>query len=132
MRAVVMLVVGILVGALGAVTVVGALKKDIPFQKASMTLMRHYFGALRKMGESGQCDALVIQRHLRGLQAISREFDAFVPTGGDDASFQGHAGKFVTAIDAAIATPPVDCPSLAAINQSLGGSCKGCHDEFRG
>jgi cytochrome c556 len=132
MRAVVMLVVGIVVGALGAVTAVGAMKKDIPVQKASMTMMRHHFGALRKMDEAGQCDAQAIRRHLGGLQAISREFDAFLPTGGDDASFHGHAGKFTTAIDAAMNAPPTDCPTLATTNQSLGGACKGCHDEFRG
>jgi cytochrome c556 len=132
MRAVAMLVVGIAVGALGAVTAVGAMKKDIPIQKASMTLMRHHFGALRKMGEGGQCDAVAIQRHLSGMQSLSREFDAFLPTGGDDASFTHHAGEFGSAIDAAVAAPPADCAALASTNQTLGGTCKGCHDEFRG
>lgn len=132
MRAVAMLVVGVLVGALGAVTAVGAMKKNVPFDKASMTLMRHHFGALKKMPEAKQCDARVVERHLQGLQGIASEFDVFLPTGGDDASFQGHAGKFVTALDAALAAPPADCAALTATITSLGGACKGCHDEFRG
>src|SRR5688572_19774924 len=132
MRAVAMLVVGIAVGALGAVTAVGAMKKDIPVQKASMTLMRHHFGALRKMDEGGQCDVVAMRRHLVGLQGIAREFDAFLPTGGDDGAFTGHAFKFTTAVDIAVAQPPADCAALGGTIKSLGSGCKACHDEFRG
>jgi cytochrome c556 len=130
MRAVAMLVVGILVGALGAVTVVGAMHKDIPLQKASMTVMRHHFGALRKMGEGGTCDAVAMQRHLRGLQGLSASLPAFLPTGGDDAAFDRHAAQFTRTADAAVAAAP-GCNALAATTKDLGGACKACHDEFR-
>lgn len=131
MRAVVLLVVGILVGALGAVTAIGAMKKDIPLPKASMTMMKHHFGALRGLPDGGKCDAPTIRRHLAGLQALGTEFHAFLPTGGDDAAFEKHAANYAATIDRVAAAPPADCTALAAANQTLGGACKACHDDFR-
>lgn len=131
MRAVVMLLVGVLVGALGAVTAVGAMKQDVPYPKASMTLMRHHFTPLKDMPASGRCDPALIQRHLRGLQALAGEFDAFLPTGGDDDAFRRHAATFAGAVDAAVAAPPATCQALGQANQTLGGACKACHDDFR-
>jgi len=131
MRAVAMLAVGILVGALGAVTAVGAMKKDIPLPKASMTMMKHHFGALRGMPDAKQCDAAQARRHLAGLQALGTEFHAFLPTGGDDAAFEKHAAGFAQAVDDAVAAAPADCTALAAVNQKIGGACKACHDDFR-
>lgn len=130
MRAVAMLVIGILIGALGAVTVVGAMRKDIPMQKATMTVMRHHYGALRKMGDGGQCDAATLQRHLRALQGLAGAFPAFLPTGGDDAAFQRHADHFASTADATVAAAP-GCDALAATTKNLGSACKACHDDFR-
>ena len=131
MRAVAMLAVGILVGALGAVTAVGAMRKDIPIQKASMTLMRHHFGALKSMPEGKQCDAAAMRRHLLGMAALGGEFHAFLPTGGDDAAFEKYAAGFAATLDEVLAAPPADCAALAAANQKIGGACKACHDDFR-
>ena len=131
MRAVAMLVTGLLVGALAAMTAVGAMKKDIPPTKAAMTLMRHHFGALRKMGaEGGTCDEAALRSHVRGLQGLSGALDAFLPTGGDDDAFKRHAAHFTAMADSAAAATP-GCPALATTTQNLGGACKGCHDDFK-
>lgn len=132
MRAVVMLGVGIVVGALGAVTAVGAMKQDVPYSRASMTLIRHHFNPLRKMVETGRCDAPEARRHLLGLQALSADFHGFLPTGGDDQAFLAHGERFQAAVAAALAADPATCAALDQANQSLGGACKACHDEFRG
>lgn len=132
MRAVAMLAVGVLVGALGAVTAVGAMKQEVPLPKASMTLMRHHFQPLREMAGGSQCDVAAVARHLRGLQALSSEFDAFLPTGGDDEAFKRHAGNFASTMDAVVAAPPAGCQALGEASKKIGGACKACHDEFRG
>ncbi len=131
MRAVAMLVLGMAIGALGTVTAIGAMKQETPVTKASMALMGHHFGALREMAKSERCDATQIARHVRGLQALSSEFAAFVPTGGDDTAFESHAAGFGTAIEGVAAAPPLDCKTLATANQTIGGACKTCHEEFR-
>ena len=131
MRAVAMLAVGIVVGALGAVTAVGAMKKDIPPTKAAMTLMRHHFGAVRKMGEAGgTCDEATLQRHVRGLQGLSGALDTFLPTGADDDAFKRHAAHFTAMADTAASATP-GCPALATTTKNLGGACKACHDDFK-
>jgi cytochrome c556 len=132
MRAVAMLAVGVVLGALGAVTAVGAMKQEVPFPKVSMTMMRHHFQPLRDMAAGPQCNAATVQRHLRGLQALSSEFDAFLPTGGDDAAFKRHAAEFARTMDAAMAAPPATCQALGETTRQIGGACKACHDEFRG
>ena len=132
MRMLGLLLLGIAIGALAAVTAVGAMKKDIPFSKASMTLMRHHFQPLRKMPEAGKCDAATIDRHLRGLQSIAGELPHFLPTGGDDAAFERHAANFAGTLDEVRTSAPADCPALTSATQKIGGACKACHDEFRG
>ena len=132
MRAVAMLAVGVLVGALGAVTAVGAMKQEIPLQKASMTMMRHHFQPLREMAGGSQCDAATVERHLRGLQALATEFDGFLPTGGDDEAFKRHAANFAGTMNEVAAAPPATCQALGEAGKKIGGACKACHDEFRG
>lgn len=131
MRAVAMLVLGIVIGALAAVTAVGAMKQDVPYSKAAMAMIRHHFTPLREMVEGGHCDAASVQRHLHGLQALSTELDPFLPTGGNDAAFKRHAADFASAVNEVVAAPPVSCEALGAANRKIGGACKACHDEFR-
>ena len=132
MRAAAMLALGIVIGALGAVTAVGAMKQEVHLPRATMTLMRHHFQPLRDMPAGNRCDAATVQRHLRGLQALSGEFDAFLPTGGDDAAFKRHAAHFAGTVGDVAAAPPATCAALSEANKKIGGACKACHDEFRG
>lgn len=133
MRMLGMLLLGIVIGALGTVMAINALRQGIAPGKAAMALTAHHSGQLRRMGESGSCDAAAIAMHLRQLRALGNELEgAFLPTGGDDDLFRRHAANYREVLDRTLAAPPLQCEPLTAAMRQVGAECKACHQDFRG
>lgn len=131
MKWIVMLLLGMLVGALGAVSVVGAMKQDTPLRKGVMAVSSHQFRDLRGQVEAGRCDAATVERRLRVMRGVAADFEpAFLPTGRDDL-FRRHQAGYVAALEAALATPPSTCASLGEAVKPIGLACRTCHDDFR-
>lgn len=127
-----MLLLGMAIGIFGAVTVLGAMQQGTPLPRGMMAVTGYHFGSLREQVDAGRCDAVDIQRRLRGLEALTVDLEsAFLPTGGDDARFESLAGDYRRAVQAALAAPPQDCAALGATVKNLGAQCKACHNEFR-
>jgi cytochrome c556 len=132
MRMIGMLLLGLAIGAFGAVTIVSGMKQEVPYARAVMALSAQHFGALRKMHEAGQCDAEPIAAHLRSLRALAEDLEpAFVPTGGDDALFRRHGTEFASRVDAAMLAAPATCDALQDAIGRVGGGCKACHQDFK-
>lgn len=133
MRMLGMLVLGLLIGALGTVMALNAMKQGVPPGKAVMALTGYHSGQLRRMGESGKCEAAAIASHLGQLRALGNDLEAvFLPTGGDDELFGRHAARYREVLDGVLAAPPAQCEALAAAMRQVGGECKACHQDFRG
>ena len=131
MKYVVLLLVGLFVGALGAVAGIGALRQGTPYDDAVMTVMSQQMGALRGMRERNQCNAGEIERRFALLGAIAAEAEAaFLPI-GDDAQFTRLAQDLRDAVQAAQAQQPATCDALGQAMSGIGGTCKACHDVFR-
>lgn len=132
MRYVVLLLVGILIGALCTVTALNILQRDSAFPKGVMALLGHHSGALKDRITAGQCDAEGARTHFVALRAVGGDIEtAFLPTGGDDAQFKRYAEQLRGAIDAALATPATDCPTLTEQLGKVGDGCKACHREYK-
>ena len=132
MRMVVMLLLGLFVGAFGAVTAVSALRQETPLSKSVMTVSGHHFSQLRKLNQGGRCESPAIEPHLRTMRAVATDIDtAFLPTGGDDTAFRGYAGEYRQALDAALLSVAGSCPTLEATLRAVGAKCKACHRDFR-
>ena len=54
-----------------------------------------------------------------------------MPTGGDDGLFRQHGASFAERLDGALAAAPANCEALGTAIGSIGGGCKGCHDDFK-
>jgi cytochrome c556 len=133
MKHVILMVLGLVIGAFGAVTALSALQQGTPLSKGMMAVMGHHFGALREMPTGGKCEGSAIEPHLRMLRALSDDMGhAFLPSGGDDALFQRRIDEFSARADAALASAPADCTALAKVTAEIGDGCKGCHRDFRG
>lgn len=131
MRAVVMLVVGLFMGVMGAVMTLGALRQGTPFHQGLMSVMAHHHGALRRMGDANECPDAQIVAHLRMLRLAGDDLEtAFLPTMNDE-RFRHYATGYRTALDAAIEQPASGCAAAAAQAASLGDSCSACHRDFR-
>jgi cytochrome c556 len=133
MRMLVMLVLGIAIGAFGTVTALSALRQGTAPNKGAMALTGHHFAGLRRMGDGGRCDADAIATHLRQMRAVANDLEStFLPTGADDDLFRRHSGDYRTALDHALASPPAQCDALARAVREVGARCKACHRDFRG
>ena len=132
MRMVVMLLLGLFVGALGAVTAISAMRQETPLSKATMTVAGHHAGALGDMIKSGKCDAVAAEAHLRSMRSVAQDFDAaFLPTGGDDTQFRKYGTDLLGALDAALASAPPTCEALGQAMKPVGAACKACNEDFR-
>lgn len=132
MRFVAMLVLGIIIGIFGAVSVLGAMRQATPLTRGIMAVTKHHFDASRDVVAAPDCRVEVLQSHLRTLHALQGDVvAAFVPTGGDDAAFKRYAGNYGRALDAALALPAANCAALAPAIAKLGDECKMCHRDFR-
>lgn len=131
MRFVVMLLIGLFMGAVGTVVAISAMRQGTPYNDAVMTMLGRQSGALRAMREAARCEAPEIARRLDIMRSVASETDAaFLPV-GDDQLFQRHSTALNEAIAKAVANPPVDCDTLGTAMASIGGTCKGCHEDFR-
>lgn len=132
MRYVVMLLIGLFMGAMGAVAAVSAMRQGTPYNDAVMTVIGRQTGAMRAMREANSCgDTAEITRRLQILRNVAGETnDAFLPV-GDDELFRKHSAALVAAADRALASPPADCDTLGAAMSDIGASCKSCHEDFR-
>lgn len=126
-----LLLIGLFIGALGAVAGISALRQGTPYDDAVMTVMSQQMGALRGMREKNQCRTKEIARRLDLLSAIAGETDhAFLPI-GDDARFAELSKNLRDAVDTARSRQPADCDALGEAMTGIGGACKACHDVFR-
>ena len=132
MRMIVMLVLGLFIGAFGAVTAVSALRQETPLSKSVMRVSGYHFSQLRKLKQGGRCEVSAIEPHLRTMRAVADDINAaFLPTGSDDTAFQDHADKYRQALDTALVSVAGTCPALDTTLVSVGATCKACHQEFR-
>jgi cytochrome c556 len=132
MRMIVMLLLGLFVGALGAVTAISAMRQETPLSKAVMSVSGHHFRALNAMVKGGNCEGAAVEAHLRTIRSVAQDFDAaFLPTGGDDTQFQKHSADFLAALDGVMTSVPTTCPALEESVKRIGAGCKACHQDFR-
>lgn len=131
MRFVVVLLIGLFMGAFGAVAGIGAMRQGTPHNDVVMSMIGWQTGALRAMQTSGKCDAAEIARRLTIARAVAGETDAaFLPVGDDDL-FRKHSAALTSALDSAIAAAPADCNALGVAMTDIGAACKACHQDFR-
>jgi cytochrome c556 len=131
MRLVALLLIGLFIGALGAVAGMSALRQDTPYNRALMTVLRQQMGGLNAMREAKRCDVAEATRRIGIMHAVSHDTDAaFLPV-GDDELFRRHSEAMQSRLAQALASPPSDCAALAATVSGIGGTCKACHDDFR-
>ncbi|KGI78450.1 cytochrome c [Oleiagrimonas soli] len=132
MRSVLLLILGLVVGALAAFKVSNVLHMRDAYPRGVMSVMQHHLGTLAQAARQGTCPADATQLHLQRLQAIQGDIvPAFAKDVGAKPDFRDHARKLEDAIAAALQSPPADCPALQKALSNIGGTCKSCHEVYR-
>jgi len=132
MRSLVMLVLGLVIGAICTTMALRALSQGSEYPKGVMALMGAHFGAVRKAVEAGQCEADTMARHAATLRLVAHDIEpAFLPTGGDDEAFAAHAEKLRMQAQALEQAASAGCAALSEAAGAVGQACKACHQDFR-
>ncbi|TBR38971.1 MULTISPECIES: cytochrome c [Dyella] len=129
MRAAILLVLGLVIGVIGTVFAMNALKQRNPFPHAVMNVMAHHAGELRGAIKAQKCDAVQTREHLTRLLSTSSDIVPAFP--GVDQPFVDEAHQLQTRLDAAVQAAPADCAALAAALKPVGETCQSCHQKYR-
>lgn len=133
MRSIMLVVIGLVLGAVAATTVGNVLHMRNAYPRAVMTVMRHHMGALQGALKRQQCPAGATRMHLQRLSSVSNEIlPAFSGPDGDiDPHFKADAEHLQEAFRQALGTAPESCANLASSMQKIGDTCDSCHRQFR-
>lgn len=128
-----LLVLGLVLGAIATVMVLRALdaRKD-KFPHALMEVQGWHMAQLKAAMDSNRCAATDVLPHLQGLRITSNHVDAAFPDLREDQRFAKASADLRAALDKSLASPPLNCAGVGAAMAEIGGSCKACHQDFRG
>ncbi|MGE8280406.1 MAG: cytochrome c [Stenotrophomonas sp.] len=126
------LIAGLVLGAIGTVMAMRAIQaRQDHFPDSLMTVMAKQTQLLGDSQKQNRCTISDTAPRLQTLRALANDLETAFPGLRDDERFQQHASRFRATLNDALAKPPADCASLAAISQKVGSDCKACHQDFR-
>lgn len=132
MRSVVLLILGLVVGAMLTVIALNSMKKGTAYPNGVMAVMSAQMGQLDGRIKAKACGAADLEANLGTLVALGNDLEpAFLPT-PDDEAFSTYAADYRAAVDAALASAPADCEAAAKSLNAISATCKACHQQFKG
>jgi cytochrome c556 len=132
MRQLVLLMIGIALGAACAAVAVNTLNRRSAYPRGFMEVMQHDFAVLRVNARAQHCDAASIGKDLSRLREFSTQIEAAMVEGETaDAPFREYADRLRSAVDAAIQSAPPDCAALTTHLDAIGNACEACHRQYR-
>jgi cytochrome c556 len=123
---------GLVIGAVATVMAVRAIqaRKD-HFHEGVMFVQQWHLGQLKNKVEQNRCAATDVLPNLKALRTLADDLEPAFPDLADDKRFAEHASKMRARLDAALASPPLNCAGVSTTAQGIGETCKGCHQDFR-
>jgi hypothetical protein len=129
MRNLILLLIGLTVGAVAATSVLNALAPRDAYPRGLMNVIQHHYVALREAVHNDRCVAA--PQHVVALATLSREVDgAMYPDGSADAPFLEYERHLTEGI-AAADTAGTDCVALKPAVDKITAACDACHRQYR-
>jgi cytochrome c556 len=132
MKHLILLLIGLLVGAMGASIVANTLRQRDAYARGAMDVMQHHYGALREAIRAQRCDAQKTATDIAQLRALANDIEpAVYPDATPEAAFREFVERLHGALGEIPAPPPSDCTALAPLVQKVGKVCEDCHQQYR-
>ena len=129
MRNLLLLLLGLAVGAAGAASAINVLRQRDAYPRGLMAVMQHHLAALRADVRENRCKDRS-EQHLRVIRALADGIEsALYPDDDADFPFREHARKFREIL--AAAPTDADCPALSPVVATIGEACDACHRQYR-
>ncbi|MDG2518202.1 hypothetical protein [Lysobacter soli] len=123
---------GLVVGVVATVMAMRAIdaRKD-HFHDSVMHVQGWHLNQLKKKVEQNRCAATDVLPNLKALRTMADDLEPAFPDLADDQRFAQHASRMRARLDAALASPPLNCAGVSTTVADIGESCQGCHQDFR-
>lgn len=123
---------GLVIGIVATVMAVRAIdaRKD-HFPDSVMQVQQWHLGQLKSSVEQNRCGPTDTLPHLQALRTMANDIEPALPDLRDDKRFVDHASKLRASLDAALASPPLNCVGVGITASKVGETCKACHQDFR-
>ena len=131
MRYAALIVLGLVIGIIGTVMTMSALKSGPHMTDALMHMQGFHMGAMDSNVKQNRCAVTDSLPHLQALRTLSNDIEPIFLPIEKEADFRQKASNLRAALDASLAAPPAECASLGAAMAKIGHECKACHDEFK-
>ena len=123
-----MALLGLVVGVIASVMVMRAIEqRRDPYPEAVMDVMSAHMRALKDGVVQNRCAATDAIPHLQTLRVLANDIEPAFKGMDGDAKFARHASELRAAVDASLATPPLNCAGLQAAAAKIGRACEDCH-----
>lgn len=127
---------GLVIGIVAVVMILRSLEGrktwEDHYPTAAMHLMSAHSAQLRGALQANRCAATDVLPHLQALRTLGNDLDPAFPDLRENSRFAEHTGKYRATLDAALASPPLNCAGLKSALDDIGANCKACHGDFRG
>lgn len=130
MRYVILVLLGVFIGAMGTVSVLNALREGNALPRGLMAVMDHHMSQVRTMISTEQCAGE--QPHFEMIHLLAADIDpAFLPLPANEALFSQYANDLAKRAGVAGSAAAVDCRMLKEQLGSVVDGCKACHRDFK-
>lgn len=123
-----MAALGLVVGIVASVMIMRAIeqRKD-PYPEAVMHVMSAHMRALKQHVSRNRCAATDVLPDLQALRVLANDIEPAFADMRDDEKFAGYASDLRAAVDATLASPPLNCGGVQAAAAKIGQACEACH-----
>ncbi|MEO5812027.1 MAG: cytochrome c [Rhodanobacter sp.] len=129
MRVALLILLGVVIGIVGTVNVMNALRARNPMPEAVMTTMDYHMGELRNAIKAKQCNAPAIAHHLQRVRSTASDILPVFHI--DEKPFTEAATQLQDRLQQALQAAPTTCATLVAAIKPIGETCKSCHQDYR-
>jgi hypothetical protein len=132
MRNLILLILGMAIGAIGAANIVNALRQRDAYPRGLMNVMQYHYVAMRGDVRLNRC-AVNTPQHLAILRELAGGIETAVYAGDiPEPPFHEYDQRLRAALDAVPAdTTSTDCAALAPALNRIGAACDACHRQYR-
>jgi cytochrome c556 len=131
MRSLVLLLVGLAVGAICALIAINALQRGTAYPNAVMAMMGQQMKAMDASVKQSRCASTDLTPRLQTLRFVANDIEPAFEDMKDEAQFGRYSSDLRAAADAALMAPPASCKAAAAVISNLGKACDSCHRDYK-
>ncbi len=132
MRQLILLVLGIAIGAIGAANAVNILRQRDAYPRGLMDVMQHHLATMHGRIRAGKCET-GLESHLIVMRTLATDLESAIYAGVPaPAGFHKDANRLRAALKAfPVDSAPADCKATAPALQRISQACDDCHQDYR-